>query len=255
MKDRSRPAELRKEFQRFFRAMDFIASRFKEDGCGRKEEIRAYHEIYQILGYAWEILSLQCKHWDGYKRTGSGKDVCRICGTVRGGKESFILLPYFGLKRVGEKRRPNSKKIFSSKKKAQITKDTIVFHGATLDVDVHNAYRKRLGRTKTLINMAAERIVTLRERGVECTIDDHLINVELPCDPAVLKEPQYGGFPWELKKDHLKKFPVLFAFNKDHELLGLSILLEKPGRRRKRIKKRTGSAHNRLKPTNSGRPR
>jgi hypothetical protein len=35
---RPRPAELRKEFQWFFRAMDFIASSFKEDGCGRKRK-------------------------------------------------------------------------------------------------------------------------------------------------------------------------------------------------------------------------
>lgn len=237
MKNRLRVNELRKEFRRPFRAMDFIASHFREDRYGRKEEIRAYHEIYQLLGYAWEILSLQCKHWDGYKRTGSREDVCRICGTVKGTKESYILVPCLGLKRIGEKRQPNSRKVFSNKKKAQITKDTIVFHGATLDVDVHNAYRKRLGRTKTLINMAAERIVTLKERGAECTIDDHLINVKLPCDPEVLKGPQYGGFPWELKKDYLKKFPVLFAFNKDHKLRGLSILLEKPKRGRKRIKK------------------
>ena len=255
MKKTSKQIQLRKEFRILFHAMDFLASHLKEGGHRKKKQAQAYYQIYQLLGGAWDLLSLRCGHWDGYKRTRDGHDVCRICGMVKGTNESYILLPRLGLKRIGEKRRPNSKKIFSSKKKAQITKDTIVFHGATLDVDVHNAYRKRLERTETLINMAAERIVTLKERGAECTIDDHLINVELPCDPEVLKGPQYGGFPWELKKDHLKKFPILFAFNKDHELLGLSILLEKPESRRKRIKKRAASAQNRLKSTNSRRPK
>jgi len=241
MRDRSKRTELKKEFRKLFRAMDFISSQFNEETQGKKKDIRVYFDVYQLLGYAWELLSLQCNHREGYKRTKGGDFVCRICGTIKGVQENYFLLPRLGLKRIGEKRRPDSREIFSSKKRAQITKDTIVFHGASLDVDVHNAHKKRLGRIGRMINMAAERIVSLKERGVECTVDDHLITVKLPPDSKWSKGPKYGGFPWELKRDHLKKFPVLFDFDKNYKLLGLSILSGAREPKRKRVAKKNPS--------------
>lgn len=237
MKERSKQTELKKEFRRLFRAMDFISSRFKEGTRASEKDIRAYHEVYQVLGYAWEFLSLQCHHRGGYKKTRSENDVCRICGTVKGVEESHLLLPRFGPKRIGLKKRPDSENIFSSKRKAQIIKDSIVFHGATLDVDVHNAYKSWLGRIGKPINITADRIITLKERGVKCSVDDFMISVELPAGAKSSREPEYGGFPWEIKRDHLKKFPILFRFNKGYKLLGLSILSGAPRLVRKRTKK------------------
>jgi len=237
MKDRPEQTELKKEFRRLFRAMDFISSQFKNNTHDKKD-VRAYYDVYQLLGSAWEFLSLQCDHRKGYKRTRNGENVCRTCGTVKDAKESYILLPHSGLKCIGQKKRPNSKEIFAAKKKAQITKDTIVFHGATLNVDVHNAYKTRLGQLGKPINIAADRIVTLKERGVECSVDDFMIAIRLSRDKSSPREPEYGGFPWELKKDHLKNFPVLFEFNRNHKLRGLSILLGVPEPRRKRKPKK-----------------
>ena len=237
MKDRPEQTELKKEFRRLFRAMDFISSQFKNNTHGKKD-VRAYYDVYQLLGSAWEFLSLQCDHRKGYKRTRNGENVCRTCGTVKDAKESYILLPHSGLKCIGQKKRPNSKEIFAAKKKAQITKDTIVFHGATLNVDVHNAYKTRLRQLGKPINIAADRIVTLKERGVECSVDDFMIAIRLSRDKSSPREPEYGGFPWELKKDHLKNFPVLFEFNRNHKLRGLSILLGVPEPRRKRKPKK-----------------
>lgn len=35
---------------------------------------------------------------------------------------------------------------------------------------------------------------------------------------------RYGGFAWEIKRENLRKFPVLFDFDENHRLLGVSIL-------------------------------
>lgn len=233
MKEGLKQTNLKKELRRLFRAMDFISSQFKNNTHGKKD-VRAYYDVYQLLGSAWEFLSLRCDHREGYKRTRNGENVCRICGTIKGTKESYILLPYSGLKCIGQKKRPNSKEIFAAKKKAQITKDTIVFHGATLDVDVHNAYKKRLRQLGKPINIAADRTVTLKERDVECSVDDFMITVRLSQDKRSPREPEYGAFPWELKKDHLRNFPILSKFNRDHKLRGLSILSGVRESRRKR---------------------
>ncbi len=35
---------------------------------------------------------------------------------------------------------------------------------------------------------------------------------------------KYGGFPWDISKAKLKKFPVIFDFDEEYNLLGLTIL-------------------------------
>lgn len=35
---------------------------------------------------------------------------------------------------------------------------------------------------------------------------------------------KYGGFPWEIKRQHLKIFPVIFDFDEKYQFLGLTIL-------------------------------
>jgi hypothetical protein len=59
---------LKKEFKRLFKNMDFVCdNHLNKEGVPEKEQER-FADIYQQLGQVWEFLSLQCKHWDGYKK-------------------------------------------------------------------------------------------------------------------------------------------------------------------------------------------
>jgi len=213
---------LKKEFKRLFKNMDFVCDSYlNKEGVPEKEQER-FADIYQQLGQVWEFLALQCKHWDGYKKTREKKEVCRICGTVKGAEESQILLPAKGLKRIGSTAKPNSKKTFPAKKESQIVKDAIRFHGAFLDVDVHNAYKSNLFKEHE-INIAAERNVTLKERGVEYTIGKTRIDLDVEKPKKKGSKPPYGNFAFELRKKDLKHFPVIFKFDDDLTFLGLTI--------------------------------
>ncbi|MBS4029078.1 MAG: hypothetical protein KGZ58_10640, partial [Ignavibacteriales bacterium] len=74
------------------------------------------------------------------------------------------------------------------------------------------------------INMARERIVKLKESEVECSLDDHLISIEFPNTRKNIRGKHiYGNFVWELRRNDLKKFPVMFNFDKNYNFLGLTI--------------------------------
>ena len=214
---------LKTEFRRLFESMDFVCDNYlnKEDVPGKEQE--RFADIYQQLGQVWEFLALQCKHWDGYKKTREEKEVCRICGTVKGVEESQILLPAKGPKKIGKAVSPNSVNTFPTKKEARIIKDSIRFHGALMDVDVHNSYKSNLFKEHE-INIAAERNVTLKERGVECSIGKHRIDLDLDKPKRRGSKPPYGNFAFELRKKDLKHFPVIFKFDDDFKFLGLTIL-------------------------------
>jgi hypothetical protein len=92
-----------------------------------------------------------------------------------------------------------------------------------MDVDVHNSYKSNLFKEHE-INIAAERNVTLKERGVECTIGKHRIDLDLEKPKRRGYKPPYGNFAFELRKKDLKHFPVLFKFDDDFKFLGLTIL-------------------------------
>ena len=77
---------------------------------------------------------------------------------------------------------------------------------------------------KHKVNIAAERIVMLKEKGIKCHIDQHLIDIELNNAGKKIGKGRYGGFPWEIKKKNLRNFPVIFDFDKNYQLIGLSIL-------------------------------
>ena len=77
---------------------------------------------------------------------------------------------------------------------------------------------------KHKVNIAAERIVMLKEKGIKCHIDQHLIDIELNNAGKKISKGRYGGFPWEIKKKNLRNFPVIFDFDKNYQLIGLSIL-------------------------------
>ena len=68
------------------------------------------------------------------------------------------------------------------------------FHGACLKVDVHNSYKSKLFKKELDVNMAAERIVQLKESGVECSIYQHTINIRIGPRKEKGAKPDYGNF-------------------------------------------------------------
>jgi len=214
--------EVKKHLNALFKSMDFVNNNFLDNEKMAKKEFQVFFNIYQQLGFAWEFLGLQCKHWDGYKKTRDKKEACKICGKVKGADGFHILLHKKGPKKLGVKLKPNSKKTFETQKDAEIVNDTIDFYGAIVNVNVHNSYKSNLfGKG---INMAAERIVNLKEENVECSIDQHLIHIRVIGKDRKRAKKRYGGFPWEIKRKHLKHFPVIFDFDEKYRFLGLTIL-------------------------------
>jgi hypothetical protein len=214
--------DLKKQLRSLFKSMNFVNNNFLDSEKISKKEFGIFFNIYQQLGLAWEFLGLQCKHWDGYKKARHKNEACKICGKVKGADDFYILLTRKGPVKLGVKVKPNSKKTFDSKKDAEIVNETIDFYGALVNVDVHNSYKSRLfGKG---INMAAERIVSVKEENVECSIDEHLIHVRLRDKDREVGRKRYGGFPWEIRRKDLKHFPVIFDFDERYRFLGLTIL-------------------------------
>ncbi len=214
---------LKREFKRLFKSMDFICDNYLNKKDLPEKELGRFTDIYQQLGLVWEFLSLQCKHWDGYKKSRGKKEVCRICGTLKGAAEKHILLPSKGNKKIGRKAKPNSGKTCKNKQKAMVLKDSISFHGANLEVEVNNSYKSNLIKADFEVNIAAEREVTLKEKGIECSIGEHRIDIDIK-KPEKGAKPPYGNFAFELKKKDLKHFPVIFHFDDDFRFFGLTIL-------------------------------
>ncbi len=214
---------LKRELRRVYKAMDFVSENFLKEDRKRVAQ-QVYFDVYQALGLAWEFLGLQCGHWDGYKRKRDRKRVCRICGKIKGVKDQYYLLPAAGVKKLGKRSVPTSKKTFATKSKAQIVHDQVVFHGAFLDVDVHNSYKSTLFGKGREISVAADRYVTLRESGVKCSVDEHVVDIKIERPGSKIRKPPYGGFPWELSKEKLKHFPVIFRFDDNYRFLGLTII-------------------------------
>ena len=109
------------------------------------------------------------------------KETCRICGKVKGVDDSYYLLPRKGRKTIGRKLQPNSKETLENKRLAEIVNDSIEFHGASIKVNVHNSYKSRLLGDKHEINIAADRRITVKERGIQCNIDKYLIPLLSQC--------------------------------------------------------------------------
>ena len=214
--------QLKRELKSLYKSLDFFSKNFLNGKKAPKRNVQRYFSIYQQLGLAWEFLGLQCKHWDGYKTAADKKEVCKICSKVSDAAENYYLLPKGGPKRIGFRVVPNLKKTFPTKEEARILDDTINFHGARLNVDVSNSYKSTFLGEKDKIIIAADRIVTLRERGIRCSVDQRLIDVKIKWPKK--RTMVYGGFPWEIKRKHLKNFPVIFEFDDKYRFLGLTIL-------------------------------
>jgi hypothetical protein len=185
--------ELKKQLNALFASMDFVSKNFLDSEKMGRKEFYLFFNIYQQLGLAWEFLGLQGKHWDGYKKTKDKEETCKICGKVKGIDNFHILLSKKGPKKLGVKVKPNSEKTFATKKDAEIVNDTIDFYGALINVDVHNSYKSSMfGKG---INIAAERIVNVKEENIECHISQHLIHIRLRDKDRKPGKKRYGGFP------------------------------------------------------------
>lgn len=223
-----RATDLKRDFRRLFRSMDFVSRRAaaKRDSA----EARRLAEIYQQLGGAWEFLALQCEHQAGWRKTRKKQLVCKICGTVKGVRERWILVSREGKKTIGRRATPNSKRTFKNRKAATVINDTVNFHGAKLKVEVLNLHQSRLFRRSDIL-CAAERIVRLEEGGIECRVDGHLVTIELRKHKRG-EIPPYGAFVWELSRKLLQNFPVMLEYDKRHRFVGLTIFKPAPAKRR-----------------------
>lgn len=226
-------SNLAREFKRLFRSMTFVSDHASLNGRGPQAERLA--EIYQQLGMLWEFLALQCRHTEGWRKVSEGKLACKLCGTIRGAVERWALLPRDGKKIIGRKLFPNSGETFLNKQAATIVDDTINFHGARLNVGVHNSYRSRLSqRSKLDISIAADRIVRVEEGDIEYWLDTHLAKVRLRKRKRG-ERPPYGAFLFELPKRALKRFPILVEYDARGELVGVTIFRPTPPKRRRKM--------------------
>lgn len=217
---------LKKELKDIFDSMDFISQKFLSNGKILEKAHQKFYNIYQQLGLAWEFLGLQCGHWDGFKKTRDKKELCKICGKLRSAKDSFYLLPTNSIVRIGQKIKPNSKKIFKTQKEANLLKKKINFYGTDLSVEVYNAYKSKFSGRKSEISIAPDRIIRLKERNIECRIDRYLLSLRLIGKRRSNGEKRsYEGFPSDLRKRDLGKLPILFELDRKGNLMGLTLFV------------------------------
>ena len=197
--------------------MDFIS---KHPALQRNSvQGRQFAAVYQQLGVAWDLLAMQCKHRGGWRRASNGKLACKI----RGSEEPWLLLPRNGRKSIGRRAMPISRRTFPSRKEATLVNDTIHFHGARLTVEVLNQHQSNFqGFRKHNWTIAADRLVNLKESGVEVRFSSGLITVQLR--KHIRGEmPPYSHFVGELPRKFLKEFPVMLQFDKRNRFTGMVV--------------------------------
>jgi hypothetical protein len=219
---------LKHDLRRLFRSMDFVSRHAALKRGGR--EAAQLAEIYQQLGSVWEFLALQCPHREGWRKTRDGQRACRVCGSIKGAPEQWLLLRREGKKTIGRRAVPTSKRVFATRKQATVINDTVMFHGAKLNVEVLNPHRPRLFRSPN-ITIAADRLVSLAEGGVECRFDSHLLTLRMARRKRG-EAPLFSAFVSELPRKALKRFPVMLEYGRRGEFIGLTIFKSQPFRRR-----------------------
>jgi|HubBroStandDraft_1064217.scaffolds.fasta_scaffold205937_1 hypothetical protein len=218
---------IKDEMVRLRRSMDFASRHPALLRCGAGKLGTQVADIYQQLGLAWEFLGLQCMHWDGYTKAANGTETCNICGKLKSQDDVWLLLPNKGRKIVGRRLLPNSKRTFPSEKEARLLADSIEFHGAKLKVEVQNAYYSSLFKKKKEITIAADRMVRLREGGIECYFDTYTIHLRLP-ERGPRNQLPSGAFPWELSRKQLRNFPIILEHDRQGRFVGLTLFREEP---------------------------
>ena len=214
--------DVKKKLNKLFSSMDYIVDNYLSKRKITPKEAEVFYGIYQQLGLLWEFLGCLCKHRDGYKKKGD-KFLCKVCGKVKGTRESHYLLPAIGEKIIGRMVRPGEdmlKKL--SKKEAEIIDDTFKFHGAKLNVSVFNGYVSKLDKTGKEINIAADRIVTLEEDRLMFKISKYIASMKIRGREKQM--PIYGGFLWELSKKILKKMPIILSYDRYGRLVEIELL-------------------------------
>jgi len=83
MKKEIEKKRLKRELKSLFRSMDYISDNYLNKEGINDKELEVFANIYQQLGMAWEFLGLQCRHWDGYRKTRDKKEVCKIWVTFK----------------------------------------------------------------------------------------------------------------------------------------------------------------------------
>ena len=213
---------LKKELNKLFLSMNYIADNYLSKRKITSKKAEVFYAIYQQLGLLWEFLGCLCKHWDGYRKKGD-KFLCKICGKVKGTRESHYLLPAIGEKVIGRMVGPGKDKLKKiSKKEAEIVNDTIKFHGAKLNVSVFNGYISRLDKIGKEINIAADRVVTLKEDRLIVEISKYIASMKIRGREKQM--PIYGGFLWELPKKILKRVPIILFYDRYGKLVEIELL-------------------------------
>jgi hypothetical protein len=221
MNSKSTTADLKRKLRRLICSMDFVSRHPALKRAGPEAERLA--EIYQQLGLAWEFLGLQCRHLSGWRRTREGRLACKVCGLIRGARESWVLLPREGKKRIGRRAMPTSKHTFPHRRAATVINDAIDFHGAKLQVEVLNPHRSRSRWfRKHDWTIAPDRLVRLAEGGVEVRFDTCMVSVEVRQHKRG-EMPPYSHFVWELPRKLLRRFPMMLQFDKRRRFTGLAI--------------------------------
>ena len=72
------------------------------------------------------------------------------------------------------------------------------------------------------ITIAADRMVRLMDGDVECRLDTHMVRLRVIAREKGQAPPR-AGFPWELSRAQLKRFPVLLESDEDGKFAGVTI--------------------------------
>jgi len=222
----SRPKHLQQQMRRLLRCMDFASRHPALDQPGR--EGRRLAEIYQLLGLAWEMLALQCRHRAGWRKLKDGQQVCKICGTLKDSKARWRLLPNDRPKVIGRMARPTTKRILPNRQAATVVKDEVRFHGVRLSVEVLNSHQSRLFDRRD-ITIAADRLVELREDNLLLELSDWTIRLRTASHRPGKGLP-YSAFLSELPRKTLARFPVMVEYDRRGRFVGIVIFRERKPR-------------------------
>jgi hypothetical protein len=231
---------VRQTMQQLMRAMDFASRHPALNQPGRKGKQMA--EIYQLLGSAWEMLALQCPHRSGWTKLKDGTQTCKACGTHKGAREKWLLLPRTGIKSIGRMSRPTTAQTLPNRKAATVVKDEIRFHGARLRVDVLNPHQSSLLGWRD-ITIAADRLIDLREEDLRIGISEHLVRLSSAARRPIKGLP-YSGFLSELPRRLLERFPVMVEYDRRGRFVGVVIFRERKAPRAQNNPKRRPAGKN-----------
>jgi len=72
------------------------------------------------------------------------------------------------------------------------------------------------------VSVAAERIVTLEEDGVDCGLDGHMVHLRF-APRRRGSEPPFGAFAFELPRRVLQRFPAMLEYDRRGRFVGLCV--------------------------------